>query len=160
MSTRAIAQQATEFPPFTEEHDMIRRTVRRFAEEEIQPYAEKWDEEGIFPREIFRKAGELGLFGIRIDPKWGGAGLDWWASTAYYEGMAFSDSGSVNMALMVQSDLTIPVIQELGTEAQKAEFLPPAIRGEWIGSLGISEPGGGSDVGAIKTRAVEDGDDL
>ena len=114
------SQQATEFPPFTEEHDMIRRTVRRFAEEEIQPHAEKWDEEGIFPREIFRKAGDLGLFGIRIDPKWGGAGLDWWASTAYYEGMAFSDSGSVNMALMVQSDLTIPVIQELGTEDQKA----------------------------------------
>jgi citronellyl-CoA dehydrogenase len=160
MSTQAVSQVGTEFPPFTHEHDMIRQTVKRFATEEIASNAEKWDEEGIFPREIFRKAGDLGLFGIRIDPKWGGAGLDWWATTAYIEGLAYSDSGSVNMALMVQSDMTIPVIQELGAEEQKAEFLPRAVTGEWIGALGISEPGGGSDVAAIKTRAVEDGDDL
>ena len=150
----------TEFPPFTPEHDMIRQTVKRFAKEEIAPNAEKWDEEGIFPREIFRKAGDLGLFGIRIDPKWGGAGLDWWATAAYIEGLVHSDSGSVNMALMVQSDMTIPVIQELGTEEQKSEFLPRAVTGEWIGALGISEPGGGSDVAALKTRAAEDGGDL
>lgn len=160
MSAQAIPQAGTDFPPFTEEHDLIRRTVKRFAQEEIAPNAEKWDEEGIFPREIFRKAGGLGLFGIRMDPKWGGAGMDWWATAACIESLTHSDSGSVNMALMVQSDMTIPVIQELGTEEQKAEFLPRAIRGEWIGSLGISEPGGGSDVAAIKTRAVEDGDDL
>ncbi len=150
----------TEFPPFTPEHDMIRQTVKRFAKEEIAPNAEQWDEEGIFPREIFRKAGDLGLFGIRIDPKWGGAGLDWWATAAYIEGLVHSDSGSVNMALMVQSDMTIPVIQELGTEEQKSEFLPRAVTGEWIGALGISEPGGGSDVAALKTRAAEDGGDL
>jgi citronellyl-CoA dehydrogenase len=160
MSTQAIPQAATEFPPFTEEHDMIRQTVKRFVKAEIAPFAERWDEEGIFPREIFRKAGELGLFGIRIDPKWGGAGLDWWATAAYIEALAHSDSGAVNMALMVQSDMTIPVIQELGTEEQRAEFLPRAVSGEWIGALGISEPGGGSDVAAIKTRAVEDGGDL
>lgn len=160
MGTQAVKQAATEFPPFTEEHEMIRKTVRRFAETEIQPYSERWDEEGIFPREIFNKAGALGLFGIRIDPKWGGSGLDWWASTAYYESMAYSDSGSVNMAMMVQSDLTLPVIQELGTEQQKAEFLPRGVTGEWIGALGISEPGGGSDVAAVKTRAVVDGDDF
>jgi len=160
MSTQAIPQAAAEFPPFTHEHNMIRQTVQRFAKEEIAPHAAEWDEEGIFPREIFRKAGDLGLFGIRIDPKWGGAGLDWWATAAYVEALAHSDSGSVNMALLVQSDMTIPVIQELGTEEQKAEFLPRAVAGEWIGALGISEPGGGSDVAAIKTRAVEDGDDL
>lgn len=160
MSTQAVQQVGLEFPPFTHEHEMIRQTVKRFVEEEIAPNAEKWDEDGIFPREIFRKAGELGLFGIRIDPKWGGSGLDWWATAAYAESLAYSDSGSVNMALMVQSDMTIPVIQELGTEDQKAEFLPRAVAGGWIGALGISEPGGGSDVAAIKTRAVEDGDDL
>jgi citronellyl-CoA dehydrogenase len=160
MSTQAIPREAVEFPPFTHEHEMIRQTVQRFAKEEIAPHAVEWDEQGIFPREIFRKAAELGLFGIRIDPKWGGAGLDWWATTAYVEGLAHSDSGSVNMALLVQSDMTIPVIQELGTEEQKAEFLPRAVAGEWIGALGISEPSGGSDVAAIKTRAAEDGDDL
>jgi citronellyl-CoA dehydrogenase len=160
MSTQVVQQQATEFPYFTEEHDLIRQTVTRFSKEEIAPYAAEWDEEGIFPRELFKQAGDLGLFGIRIDPKWGGGGLDWWATTAYVESLTFSDSGSVNMALMVQSDMTIPVIQELGTEEQKEQFLRPAVRGEWIASLGISEPGGGSDVANIKTRARTDGSDL
>jgi citronellyl-CoA dehydrogenase len=153
-------QQTTEFPYFTEEHEMIRQTVMRFCKEEIAPYAAEWDDEGIFPRELFQKAGALGMFGIRIDPKWGGSGQDWWATAAYVEAMSYSDSGSINMAFLVQSDMTIPVIQELGTEAQKAEFLPRAVSGEWIGALGISEPGGGSDVAAIKTRARIEGDEL
>jgi citronellyl-CoA dehydrogenase len=161
MSTQTVTQQqTTEFPYFTEEHEMIRQTVMRFCKEEIAPYAAEWDDEGIFPRELFQKAGALGMFGIRIDPKWGGSGQDWWATAAYVEAMSYSDSGSINMAFLVQSDMTIPVIQELGTEAQKAEFLPRAVSGEWIGSLGISEPGGGSDVAAIKTRARIEGDEL
>src|SRR5262249_18358445 len=132
----------------------------RFCREEIAPYAEEWDHAGIFPREIFKKAADLGLFGIRIDPEWGGAGLDWWATTAYLEAMAYSDSGSVNMALMVQSEITLPVLAELGTSDQKDEFLRPAVAGETIASLGISEPGGGSDVAALKTKARIDGGDL
>src|SRR5690348_8749492 len=160
MSTQAVQQQSTEFPYFTEEHELIRQTVARFCKEEIAPYAAEWDEEGIFPRELFTKAGALGMFGIRIDPKWGGSGQDWWATAAYVEAMAHSDSGSINMAFLVQSDMALPVIQELGTEEQKAEFIPRAVTGEWIGSLGISEPGGGSDVAAIKTRARIEGGDL
>jgi len=162
MATQVSNQPDTalRFPYFTEEHEMIRKTVKRFCLEEIAPRAAEWDEAGIFPREIFTKAAELGLFGIRIDPAYGGAGLDWWASAAYLEATAWSESGAINMALMVQSDLTVPVIAELGTEEQKREFLPPAIRGEWIGSLGISEPGGGSDVANIKTVAREDAGDL
>ncbi len=160
MSTQTVQQQATEFPYFTEEHEMIRQTVTRFCKEEIAPYAAEWDEEGIFPRELFQKAGALGMFGIRIDPKYGGSGQDWWATAAYIESLRASDSGSINMAFMVQSDMTIPVIQELGTEAQQQEFLPRAVRGEWIGALGISEPGGGSDVANIKTRARTEGDEL
>jgi citronellyl-CoA dehydrogenase len=161
MSTQTVTQQqTTEFPYFTEEHEMIRQTVMRFCKEEIAPYAAEWDDEGIFPRELFQKAGALGMFGIRIDPKWGGSGQDWWATAAYVEAMSYSDSGSINMAFLVQSDMTVPVIQELGTEAQKAEFLPRAVSGEWIGALGISEPGGGSDVAAIKTRARTEGDEL
>src|SRR3974390_1680652 len=104
MRTQTVPGAANDFPPFAEEHELIRQTVRRFVREEIAPHAAKWDEEGIFPREIFRKAGQLGLFGIRIEPKGGGSGHDWWATTAYVEELAESDSGSVNMALMVQSD--------------------------------------------------------
>jgi citronellyl-CoA dehydrogenase len=150
----------TEFPYFTEEHDMLRETVRKFAQNEIAPHTEEWDEAGIFPREIFKKAADLDLFGIRLDPKYGGSGLDWWATAAYLEGLSYSNNGGVNMALMVQSDITLPVLDELGTDEQKEEFLRPAIAGDKIAALGISEPGGGSDVGAIKTRAREDGDDL
>ncbi|HLJ25235.1 MAG TPA: acyl-CoA dehydrogenase family protein [Candidatus Angelobacter sp.] len=161
MSTQTVPQQqTTEFPYFTEEHEMIRQTVARFCKQEIAPHAAEWDEEGIFPRELFNKAGELGMFGIRVDPKYGGSGQDWWATAAYVEALSNSDSGSINMAFLVQSDMTIPVIQELGTEAQKHEFLPRAVRGEWIGALGISEPGGGSDVAAVKTRARIEGDEL
>jgi citronellyl-CoA dehydrogenase len=160
MSTQTVQQQSTEYPYFTQEHDLIRQTVSRFCKEEIAPYAAEWDDEGIFPRELFQKAGALGMFGIRIDPRWGGSGQDWWATAAYVEAMAHSDSGSINMAFLVQSDMALPVIQELGTAEQKDEFIPRAVTGEWIGALGISEPGGGSDVAAIKTRARTEGNDL
>src|SRR5579863_7855901 len=161
MSDIAVESETkTEYPYFTEEHEMIRRTVKRFCLEEIAQHAEEWDHAGIFPQEIFKKAANLGLFGIRIEPEWGGLGLDWWASAAYMEAMAYADSGSVSMAFMVQSDITLPVLAELGTREQKEEFLRPAIAGDTIAALGISEPGGGSDVAALKTRARIDGDDL
>src|SRR5690242_8071441 len=161
MSQVAVASETkTEFPYFTEEHDMIRQTVKRFCLEEIRPYAEQWDHEGIFPRELFKKAADLGLFGIRINPEWGGSGLDWWASAAYMEAMAYAESGSVSMALMVQSEITLPALAELGTREQKEEFLRPAVAGDLIAALGISEPSGGSDVAALKTRARREGDHL
>src|SRR5579864_3616293 len=161
MSDVAIAPETKqEFPYFTEEHEMIRQTVQRFCREEIAPHAEEWDLAGIFPKELFKKAANLGLFGIRIDPEWGGLGLDWWASAAYMESMAYADSGSISMALMVQSEITLPVLEELGTREQKTEFLRPAVAGDTIAALGISEPGGGSDVAALKTRARIDGGDL
>jgi alkylation response protein AidB-like acyl-CoA dehydrogenase len=158
VATAADTKQ--EFPYFTEEHEMIRQTVKRFCREEIAPYAEEWDHAGIFPKELFKKAANLGLFGIRIDPEWGGLGLDWWATAAFLESMAHADSGSIAMALMVQSEITLPVLEELGTREQKEEFLRPAVAGDMIAALGISEPGGGSDVAALKTRARTDGDEL
>jgi citronellyl-CoA dehydrogenase len=160
MSHAIEAAIGATFPYFTEEHRMLRESVSQFCLREIAPHAEEWDEEGIFPREIFKKAADLGLFGIRIDPDYGGSGLDWWATAAYIEGMAYADNGGVGMALMVQSDLTLPVIDELGTAEQKEEFLRPGVAGERIAALGISEPGGGSDVAAMTTRAVADGDEL
>jgi citronellyl-CoA dehydrogenase len=160
MATATTHEAGRQFPYFNDEHDLIRRTVMRFVKENIAPFAAEWDEAGIFPREIFRQAADLGLFGIRIDPKWGGSGLDWWATTAALEAMSYSDSPGVNMALMVQSELTIPVIEELGTVQQIGEFMQPAMAGDHVGALGISEPGGGSDVAAITTRARFDGGDL
>jgi len=160
MSNAAVATEAKQdYPYFTEEHEMMRQTVKRFCREEIAPRAEQWDHEGIFPRELFKKAADLGLFGIRIDPEWGGLGLDWWASAAYMEALVYSDSGSVDMAMMVQSEITLPVLAELGTREQKEEFLRPGVAGDMIAALGISEPGGGSDVAALKTRGrIDDGD--
>jgi citronellyl-CoA dehydrogenase len=158
-SATAPATEAT-FPYFTEEHAMLRETVKQFCEREIAPHAEEWDEAGIFPRELFKQAADLGLFGIRLDPEYGGSGLDWWATAAYLEGISYCHNGGVAMGLMVQSDITLPVLDELGTPEQKEEFLRPAIAGDLIAALGISEPGGGSDVANLKTKAVIDGDDF
>jgi len=160
--TPELVQEAAQavYPPFTAEHDLIRQTVKRFAREEIAPFAQEWDEAGIFPRELFGKAAGLGLFGVRISTELGGSGLDWWATAAALEALSWSDSPGTNMGLMVQGELTIPIVAELGTAEQREIFLKPAMAGEWIGALGISEPGGGSDVAAMRTRARADGDDL
>src|SRR5262249_20986371 len=160
MTTATLSEAALRFPYFTEEHDRIRQKVRQFCEDEIAPFAEEWDNAGEFPRELFNKAGDLGLFGLRVDPRWGGSGLDWWATAAYLEAMAYTDSGGVNMGLYVQSELTIPAIAALGSEEQKDEFLPSAVRGDSILSLGITEPEAGSDVAALQTRARIQGKDL
>lgn len=160
MTSNAAPSPEPAFPYFTEEHAMLRETVKQFCEREIAPHAEEWDEAGIFPRELFKKAADLGLFGIRLDPAYGGSGLDWWATAAYLDGLSYADNGGVAMALMVQSDITLPALEALGTPEQKEEFLRPAIAGDLIAALGISEPGGGSDVANLKTKAEVDGDDF
>lgn len=143
---------------FTEEHQALRKTVRQFAES-LAPHALEWDEAGIFPREVFKQAGDLGLLGIRADETYGGMGLDWWFTTAYAEELVRTNNAGLNMALMVQSDMATPIINEIGSDEVKRNFLEPAIKGDMIAALGISEPGGGSDVAAIRTTAKVDGDD-
>ena len=145
--------------PFTQEHEAFRRTVRAFAEKELAPHALEWDRAGIFPREIFKKCGELGFFGINHDPKWGGSGLDYWYVTAFCEELSYSHNAGVNMALLVQSQIATPIINEIGTDEQKQQFLQPAILGEKVAALGVSEPGCGSDVASLKTTARRVGDD-
>ena len=145
--------------PFTEEHEAFRKTVRAWVEKEMTPHALEWDRAGIFPRELFKKAGELGFLGINHDPKYGGSGLDYWFVTAFAEELARSQNAGVNMALLVQSQMATPIINELGTDEQKREFLEPALKGEKIAALGVSEPGAGSDVANMKTTARIDGDD-
>ncbi|MEZ4432871.1 MAG: acyl-CoA dehydrogenase family protein [bacterium] len=143
---------------FTPDHRMLRETVRKFAQS-LAPHAEEWDAAGIFPREVFKQAGDLGLFGIGKDPEYGGLGLDWWFTVCYSEELVRTENAGLNMALMVQSDMATPIIDEIGSDEVKRNFLAPAIKGEMIAALGVSEPGGGSDVAAIRTTARRDGDD-
>ena len=146
-------------PFFTEQHEMFRAMVRQFVERELKPYADEWEEAEEFPREVFKKAGEQGLLGLHYDERWGGAGLDYWYTVVECEELVRSHCAGVNMALMVQSDMATPVIHDLGTDEQKEEFLAPAIRGEKIAALGVSEPGAGSDVVSMRTVARKDGGD-
>ena len=151
---------AVAFEPFTDEHQAFRRLVRDFAEKELAPNARAWDEKGEFPRELFRRFGELGFLGIRHDPAWGGSGLDYWYVVAYAEELVRSRNGGLGTGMLVQGEMATPIIGELGTDEQKREFLAPALRGEKIAALAISEPDAGSDVAAIRTRARHDGGDL
>ncbi len=150
----------TGFEPFGEDHQAFRRTVREFCEKELAPHARAWDEAHEFPKALFRRFGELGLFGIRLDPAWGGSGLDYWYVVAYAEELVRCRNSGLMMGMLVQGEMAIPVIDDLGTDEQKREFLAPAIRGERVAALAISEPDAGSDVASIRTTARRDGDDL
>lgn len=144
---------------FTEEHRMFRKTVRDFVRKELAPHADRWEEEGIFDRSVFEKMGALGLLGLRFPEDVGGMGVDYWYSVVLIEEMVHSGSAGANMGLLVQSDMATPVIDEVGSDHVRKTFLPPAISGEKIFALGVTEPGCGSDVAAIRTTAVKEGDD-
>lgn len=146
--------------PFGADHHAFRRTVRELCEKELAPHARAWDEAGAFPKELFRRFGELGLFGIRHDPALGGSGLDYWYVVAYAEELVRCRNAGLAMAMLVHGEMAIPAIAALGTEEQKRLFLAPAIRGEKIAALAVSEPDAGSDVAAIRTTARRDGDDF
>jgi citronellyl-CoA dehydrogenase len=147
------------FQPFSEEHAEFRKTVRAFAEKELAPHVEEWEESGCFPNSVFKRAGELGILGAHFPEEHGGAGLDYWFSVAKAEELPRSKSAGVGMGLLVQSDMATPVISDLGTKEQIEEFLKPALAGDKIASLGVSEPAAGSDVAGIKTVAKKDGGD-
>jgi citronellyl-CoA dehydrogenase len=145
--------------PFSEEHDQFRHTVRQFAEKELFPYADEWERACDFPNHVFKKAGELGILGAHYKEEHGGSGGDYWFSVAKAEELPRGGSAGVTMALLVQSDMATPVIADLGTPEQIDEFLRPAVLGDKIASLGVSEPGAGSDVAGIRTYARKDGGD-
>jgi acyl-CoA dehydrogenase len=148
------------FEPFTADHEAFRRTVRDFCEKELAPHAREWDEAEEFPKSLFKTFGDLGFFGIRHDPAWGGSGLDWWYVVAYAEELVRCRNAGLAMSMLVHGEMAIPVIGEIGTDEQKREFLAPAVRGDRIGALAISEPDAGSDVAAIRTTARRSGGDL
>ncbi len=143
---------------FTDEHDQLRESIRRFVARELAPHAEEW-EETTFPDWVFRRMGELGFLGLSMPEEYGGQGGDYYCNLVLAEEMAGADSAGTAMGVAVHTDMAMPPIERFGTEEQKREWLAPAIRGEKILCLGITEPDAGSDVAAIKTRAVRDGDE-
>ncbi len=145
---------------YTPEHQKLRQTVRRFIEQEINPHVDAWEEAEIFPaHDVFRKLGELGLLGINKPVEYGGMGLDYSYSVAFAEELGRCNCGGVPMAIGVQTDMATPALARYGSDALRREFLVPTIAGELVSSIGVSEPGAGSDVAGIKTTARKDGDD-
>jgi acyl-CoA dehydrogenase len=143
---------------FTGEHDMLRRTVRAFVEKEITPHVAAWEDAGQIPRELWRKLGALGVLGLEFPAEYGGGGADFLASVVLGEEMARCRSGGVAFSVLVHTDMSSPWLTRFGTDAQKRTYLPGIIRGETVCALGITEPGTGSDMAALSTRAVRDGD--
>jgi len=143
---------------FTDEHEMLRRTVRAFVEKEVAPHVDAWEEAGRLPRELWRRLGELGFLGLEFPVEYGGGGGDFLSSVVLGEEMARCRSGGVAFSVLVHTDMSSPWLTRYGTEAQKRAYLPGIVRGETVCALGITEPGTGSDMAGIRTRAVRDGD--
>ena len=138
---------------FTDEHEALRESIRAFVLKELAPHADEW-EETTFPDWVFRRMGELGFLGLDKPERYGGQGGDYFASIVLAEELVHARSGGMAMGIAVHTDMTMPPILAFGTEEQKQEWLVPAIAGTKILCLGITEPDAGSDVAAIKTRAV------
>src|SRR6202521_4696406 len=136
---------------------MFRATVRSFVEKEVMPQVEAWEAAGRMPKTIFRRMGELGFLGLEYDEKYGGAGADVMMTAVLHEECARSRSGSFAMAVGVHTDMASPHLYWTGSEALKEKYLPGICRGESLTAIAVTEPGGGSDVAAIRTRAVLDG---
>ncbi|KZY31450.1 MULTISPECIES: acyl-CoA dehydrogenase family protein [unclassified Oleiphilus] len=145
---------------FTQEHKEIRRTVKNFVVNEINPHVEEWEQAGTFPmRDVFKKLGELGLLGISKPTEFGGMGLDYSYSIVAAEEFGLAKCGGVPLAIGVQTDMCTPALARFGSDDLRKEFLAPSITGDMIGCIGVSEPGAGSDVAGLKTTAKKDGDD-
>jgi citronellyl-CoA dehydrogenase len=145
---------------FTLQHEQIADTVRRFVAKEVNPHVAEWEAAEEFPiHDVFRKLGLLGLLGLKYPAEYGGMGLDFSYSMVMAEALGECDCGGVPMAIGVQTDMCTPALARFGSDALRREFLAPAIAGEMVGCIGVSEVSGGSDVAAVKTVARKDGDD-
>ena len=145
---------------YTHEHREIQNTLKRFIEAEINPHVDEWEAAEIFPaHEVFKKMGDLGLLGLTKPEAFGGAGLDYSYGMAMAEALGHIDCGGIPMAIGVQTDMATPALARFGSDELRTQFLAPAIAGDMVGCIGVSEPGAGSDVAGIKTVARKDGDD-
>lgn len=145
-------------PYFTEEHEALRDQVRRFVETEIKPHALKWEEDGFVPREVLRRMGELGFFGIRYPAEYGGSEMDTLATVVLAEELGRSTFSGVAVTALVHTDMASVHIANAGSKAQKDEYLPAIIAGEKIVAVAVTEPDAGSDVKGIRTTARREGD--
>jgi citronellyl-CoA dehydrogenase len=145
---------------FTPEHRQLEDTVLRFCDKEINPYVAEWEAAAQFPsHELFKKLGELGLMGLKYPEAYGGAGLDFSYSMVMAEALGQCNCGGVPMAIGVQTDMATPALARFGSDELRREILAPTISGDYVACLGVSEPGGGSDVAAAKTHARTEGGD-
>jgi citronellyl-CoA dehydrogenase len=145
---------------YSHEHLELQRNLKRFIDSDINPFVDEWEAAEIFPaREVFRKLGALGFLGVSKPPDFGGLGLDYSYSMAMAEALGHIRCGGVPMAIGVQTDMATPALARFGSDALRREFLAPAIAGEAVACVGVSEPGAGSDVAAIRTTARKDGGD-
>lgn len=144
----------------TEEHEAMRRTMRDFVEKELNPHVDDWEAAGRFPtHEVFKKMGDLGLLGVSKPEEYGGLGLDYSYNLAVAEELGLCECGGVPLSIGVQTDMATPALARFGSDELCREFLTPAIAGDKVASIAVSEPQAGSDVAGIKTRADKDGDD-
>ncbi|HEU0197276.1 MAG TPA: acyl-CoA dehydrogenase family protein [Nevskiaceae bacterium] len=144
----------------THEHEEIRNTLTRFIDEQINPHVDEWEEAEMFPaHEVFKGLGNLGLLGLTKPTEYGGLGLDYSYSMLMAETMGRVRCGGIPMAVGVQTDMCTPALAKRGSDALKRTFLAPAIAGDQVGCIGVSEPGAGSDVSRIKSTARKDGGD-
>lgn len=145
---------------FTPEHEELRRTVRNFVEKEINPYVPEWETNGPFPaHELFKKMGDLGLLGVTKPEQYGGMNLDYSYGLVVAEELGSARCGGVPLAIGVQTDMATPALARFGSEDLCKQFLAPSIAGDMVAAIAVSEPGAGSDVASIKTRAEKQGDD-
>jgi acyl-CoA dehydrogenase len=140
-------------PPFEDEHEQLRQTLRRFVDTELRPHAMEWEDAKWMPNEVFLRCGELGFLGLKYAERYGGQGGGYLHDAVWAEELARCGSGGVGAAIGGHVNIATPPIWKFGTEDQKQRWLVPAIKGEKIGALGISEPDAGSDVAGIKTHA-------
>jgi len=158
MDARA-AQQNMESIYLTEEHVALREQVARFIAKEVEPHGEAWEEQGFVPREVLRKMGELGFFGITYPSEYGGSEADALTSLVFAEALSRSTFGGFIVTALVHSDMASPHLMNAGSKAQLEKYLPAIIRGERITAVAVTEPDAGSDVAGIRTRARRDGAD-
>ena len=145
---------------FTDQHEELRNSVRRFVAAEINPYVDEWEEAGAFPaHELFKKMGQQGFLGVDKAEEFGGMGLDYSYVIAFAEEIGSADHGSVPMAIGVQTAMATPALAQFGSDELRRRFLTPAIAGDMVACIGVTEPGAGSDVASLKTAARKDGDD-
>lgn len=145
---------------FTDEHEMFRQLVRRFVQEEINPHCDEWEAASAFPaHDLFKQMGDLGLLGLTYAEEDGGQGLDFWYTTIFCEELGRCDAAGVPMGITVHTDMCTPALAAYGSPDLKRRYLLPALRGEMVGCVAVTEPDAGSDVAAIRTRARRDGDE-